>query len=227
MLDNRKGQYSVEYTIIIGIGLGIIAAFLIYITFFYGSFSLSSSASQIKTLSDTIANHVNYIASEGPGSMQTFPITLPLLQQQYSFFCGDIIKLQTTTELGVSKPGENVSGMLPLTSGTFDAFARAENGSAIIGLRFLISYVLGSYSVSSNTLSYSLSFYNYSGDLKGTAFNISLLSTGGAYITSAKSSTTSGQASGTLTLPSSAPVEYVLEVTPSGSGDYYSTCVTG
>jgi hypothetical protein len=227
MSATKNGQYSTEYTIIIGIGVAIIAAFLIYIALFYGSFASSSSASQITTVADNLANEVSYVASQGPGSMQVFPITIPLIQSKYSFFCGNLIKLETSTELGVSKSVENVSGMLPLSGGTFDAFARDNNGSATIGLVFSIAYILQSYSVSSNTLSYSLSFYNSSGYLKGTVFNISLFSTRGAYITSAKSSTTSGQASGTLTLPSSASVQYVFEVTPLGSGDYYSTCVTG
>ncbi|MEM0142789.1 MAG: hypothetical protein QXL94_02360 [Candidatus Parvarchaeum sp.] len=220
----RKGQYSIEYTIIIGIGVSIIAAFVVYVALFYGSFALGSSASQITTVADNIANEISYVASQGQGSMQTFPITIPLLLPQYSFFCGDIIKLQTTTELGVSKAIENVSGMLPLSSGTFHAFAKVENNSALLGLDFSISLVRMSYSISSNTLSYTLHFYNYSGGLVTTNFNASLFSTGGAYLTSVTGSANSGEAQGTLTLPSSSN-EYVLEVYPSGSGDYFSECV--
>lgn len=225
MSDIKKGQYSIEYTIIIGIGVSIIAAFVVYVALFYGSFTLSSSATQITTAAKNFANEVNYVASQGPGSIQEFPITIPLLEPQYSFFCGNIIKLQTTTELGVSKPLENVSGMLPLSGGTFDGFVRGENGSALVGLDFSVALIKLTYSISSGTLSYSMSFYNYSDDLKGTSFNMSLFSTDGLYLTSVTGSTnSSGQATGTLTLPSAAN-QYVLEIYPSGSGDYYSTCV--
>ncbi|MCL4397213.1 hypothetical protein M1494_02605 [Candidatus Parvarchaeota archaeon] len=226
MSYNKKGQYSIEYTIIIGIGISIIAAFVIYVALFYGSFASGSAASQITTVSSDLANEVSYVASQGPGSMQAFPITIPLIQSQYSFFCGNLIKLQTTTELGISDAIENVSGMLPLSGGTFDAFARDENGSALIGLDFSISLIQLTYSLSSNILSYSMSFYNYSNDLKGTSFNVSLFSTDGLYLTSVIGSTSSGQATGTLTLPSAAPRQYVLEVYPTGSGDYYSTCIS-
>ena len=229
MLDSRKGQYSVEYTIIMGIGIAIIAAFLIYIAFFYSSFALSSSASQIKTLSDTFANQANYVASQGPGSMQIFPITTPLLQPQYSFFCGDLIKLQTSTELGVSKPGENVSGMLPLASGTFDAFAKAVNGNVILGLKFAISYISQNYTVSGTTISYNLDFYNSSLQPVNSPvnFNVSVFSTNGAYLGSTIGSTSSSSpstAAGTL-VASAYYSEYVIEVTPTDSGDYASECV--
>ena len=226
MSYNQKGQYSTEYVIIIGIGISIIAAFLIYVALFYDSFALSSSGSQITTVSNSIANEVSYVASQGPGSVQAFPITIPLIKPHNSFFCGNIIKLQTTTELGVSKPIENVSGMLPLSGGTFNAFARDENGSVLLGLDFSIALIQFTYSISSDTLSYSMSFYNSSDDLKGTSFNVSLFSTSGLYLTSVTGSTSSGQATGTLTLPSTVPSQYVIEVYPSGSGDYYSTCIS-
>ena len=48
--------------------------------------------------------------------------------------------------------------MLPLSGGTFDAFARDENGSAVIGRDFSIALIQFTYSTSSNTLSYSLAF---------------------------------------------------------------------
>ncbi|MCL4376042.1 hypothetical protein M1558_00935 [Candidatus Parvarchaeota archaeon] len=226
MSYNKKGQYSIEYTIIIGIGVSIIAAFVVYVALFYGSFASSSAGSQITTVSDSLANEISYVASQGPGSMQAFPITIPLIEPQNSFFCGNIVKLQTTTELGVSKSIENVSGMLPLSGGTFDAFARDENGSALVGLDFSIALIQFNYSISSDILSYSMSFYNYSNDLKGASFNVSLFSTGGLYLTSVTGSTSSGKATGTLTLPSTAPSQYVIEVYPSGSGDYYSSCIS-
>ena len=225
MSYKQKGQYSIEYTIIIGIGISIIAAFLIYVALFYGSFAVGSAASQITTASDNLANEISYIASQGPGSMQDFPITIPLIEPQYSFFCGNIIKLQTTTELGVSKSIENVSGMLPLSGGTFDAFARDENGSALIGLDFSVALIQFTYSISSNTLSYSMSLYNYSDGLTNAKFNLSLFSTDGLYLNSVTGSTSFGQATGTLTLPSSAQNQYVVEIYPSLSGDYYSTCI--
>ncbi len=228
MSNLRKGQYSTEYVIVIGIGISIIAAFVVYVMLFYGSFALSSSASQITTTANNLANEVNYVASQGPGSMQTFPVTVSLLQPQYSFFCGDIIKLQTTTELGVSKPAENVSGMLPLSGGTFDAFVKGENGSAIIGLDFSVAYIQQSYAMSSNTLFYKLRFYNYSGGLKSSSFNLTVFSAGEQYISSVTGSTSTtdiGYASGTVTLPSSAPNRYIVEIYPNNSGDYSSTCI--
>ena len=224
MSYRKKGQYSVEYAIIMGIGISIIAAFLLYIALFYGSFAVGSAASQITTVSDSLSNEISYVTSQGPGSVQAFPITIPLIEPKYSFFCGNIIKLQTTTELGVSKSIENVSGMLPLSGGTFDAFARDENGSAVIGLDFSIALIQFTYSTSSNTLSYSLSFYNYSNDLTPAKFNLSLFSAGGTYLQSITGSTTSGKATGTLSLPS--PNLYIIEVYPSGAGDYYSTCIS-
>ncbi|MGC8533058.1 MAG: hypothetical protein ACP5MV_00270 [Candidatus Parvarchaeum sp.] len=226
----KKGQYSAEYVIVIGIGISIIAAFVVYVMLFYGSFALSSSASQITTAANNLANEVNYVASQGPGSMQTFPITVPLLEPQYSFFCGNIIKLQTTTELGVSKPAENVSGMLPLSGGTFDAFVKTVNGSAILGLRFAISYISQSYTASGTTISYNLEFYNSSflPTNSPVTFNISVFSTNGVYLGSSISSTSSSSpstASGSV-VASAYHSEYVIEVTPSNSGDYASQCVS-
>lgn len=229
MLSN-KAQYSTEYVIIIGIGVAIIASFLIYVMLFYGSFSSSSSASQIKNVASSISKEADYVSSQGVGSIQAFPITIPLLQQKDSFLCGDIIKLQTTTELGVAKPAENISGMLPLTGGTYDAFVKSVNGQVVLGLRFAISYISQSYSVSGTTISYNLEFYNYSFQpvTSPVTFNISVLSTNGVYLGSAVSSTSSSSpstASGSVTASAYYP-EYVIEVTPSSSGDYASQCVS-
>lgn len=226
----RQGQYSTEYIVIMGIGIGIIAIFLVYVTYLYGSFAVSSAANQITNVANTLAEETNYVSSQGPGSVQAFPISVPLIQPQHSFFCGNIIKLQTSTELGISRPGSNVSGMLPLSGGTYNSFARDEGESVLIGMQFPIALVQQSYSVSVSgstaSLSYSLSFYNFSGGLAAASFNMSVFSTDGAYITSGAGSTGSGQISGSLALPYSSPTQYVVEIYPSGSGDYSSTCIS-
>ncbi len=230
MLD-KKAQYSTEYVIIIGIAVGIIASFLVYVALFYGSFSTVSAASDITNIASSLAKEANYVTSQGVGSLQAFPITIPLLQPQYSFFCGNTIKLQTTTELGVAQPAENISGMLPLSGGTYDAFVASTNTQVLVGLKFAVSLIIQSYSISDSVLSYSLYFYNVS-DLpmaKPVSFNISIFTTGGVYKTSTTGSTSISSPStafGTLTLPSPESNEYVVEVTPSNSGDYASACVS-
>ena len=230
MAVNKNGQYSTEYVIILGIGLAVIASFLIYVMLFYGSFSSSSAASQITSVSNSLAKEANYVASQGPGSIQTFPITIPLIESQHSFYCGNIIKLQTPTQLGISQSSGNISGMLPLSGGTYDAFAEAGNNQVLIGLKFAVSLIKQSYTVSFSgstaTLDYALSFYNLSGDLTGTSFNLTILSMGGSYITSITGSTTTGTYSGTITLSSSASAQYLVEIFPTNAGDYSSTCIT-
>ena len=227
----KKAQYSTEYVIVVGIGIAIIASFLVYAMLFYGSFASSSSANQMITIANSLAKEANYVAFQGEGSMQTFPITIPLLNPQHSFFCGNIIKLQTSAQLGIAQSAENISGMLPLSSGSYTAFVKAASNQIIVGLRFAISSIEQSYSISSNTLYYSLLFFNYSDKpvITTQPFNISLFSTSGVYITSATSSTlvsSPSQASGSLTLPSSPMSEYVVEIYPANSGDYSSTCIT-
>lgn len=233
----RNGQYSTEYVIIIGIGVGLIASFVVYVVFFYGSFASTSAANDITGVANTLATEANYVTAQGTGSMQTFPITIPLLEQHYSFFCGNIIKLQTPAQLGVARPAENISGMLPLSGGTYNAFVRAGNGGVLVGLRFAVSTIEQSYLVTLSsgsptiaTLHYTLNFYNYSFEPVPTAvaYNLSVFTADGTYITSITNSTASPAysiSSGEITLPSAIPAEYVVEVTPSSSGDYASTCI--
>ena len=44
-----------------GIGISIIAAFLLYVALFYGSFAVSSAASQITTVSDSLSYAVDIL----------------------------------------------------------------------------------------------------------------------------------------------------------------------
>jgi hypothetical protein len=234
-MSAKKAQYSTEYVIIIAIGIGLIASFLFYAVFFYGSFASTSSANDITNVASSIAKQANYVSAQGVGSIQTFPITIPLLEPQYSFFCGDIIKLQTTTELGVASPAGNVSGMLPLTGGTYVAFVKEDYNQTFVGLKFAVSLIIQSDTISasssSETLNYNLKFYNYSLDPIPTpvTFNLSVFTTDGVYVASLLGSTSSSspnKISGTLSLPLSNLNLYVVEVTPSSSGDYASACVS-
>jgi hypothetical protein len=217
-MSAKKAQYSTEYVIIIAIGIGLIASFLFYAVFFYGSFASTSSANDITNVASSIAKQANYVSAQGVGSIQTFPITIPLLEPQYSFFCGDIIKLQTTTELG-----------------TYVAFVKEDYNQTFIGLKFAVSLIIQSDTISasssSETLNYNLKFYNYSLDPIPTpvTFNLSVFTTDGVYVASLLGSTSSSspnKISGTLSLPLSNLNLYVVEVTPSSSGDYASACVS-
>lgn len=203
----KAAQASIEYITLIGIALMILAVFLSITMFMYSSFSGSADYNQLSEMGGDIVNVVGGISSQSIGTMYSFSLYSPGLVSP-SFFCGDLLVLNSKAGYEVSDSANmNVSGVLPLGSGQFQAYiaiSKNSNGAiAVLSLDLPISKVISDYSLSPGSVSYNLTFLNASGAQVPTFFDLSALYMNSTQISSLPESTSSGNISGSLSIPSS------------------------
>lgn len=198
-------QASFEYIVMLSIGLGILTAFLVISILYSNSFSQYSSSQQFNSLLNSLISNANTVASQGVGSSISFNIQSNGVGRN-SYFCGKSVFLFSGQNSLFGSSDVNISGLLPISTGNYIAYAKYEeiNGypEVYIGLNSNIYMVNSSYILSSNTLNYTLEFYNLSNSLVPVAFNISVYSFSGAYLGGAMVSST-GESKGSVSLSSS------------------------
>ncbi|MCL4401013.1 MAG: hypothetical protein M1348_00735 [Candidatus Parvarchaeota archaeon] len=202
MVLYRKGQFTTEYLIVIGIALSVISIFMIYVFFYYAGYSSTVNSNLAASAAASLVENANYVASIGLGSKITFPVNFPSVSFPESYFCGNYIKLVSGQYSSIQKSRLNLQGVLPITPGVYMVYVRYNSsGTVQMGLEGVVSYINASYSLNVNTLSYSLRFYNSSYKLDGaTPFNISVFSSSGNIINSTSGTTSAGSVSGSLLL---------------------------
>ncbi len=167
MKFNGRTQSSLEYIIIIGAGLAILAVFLAY-SFIYSSSYTNYQTLQSTSLSvQTISKEANYILTQPLGSSITFSLPLQTLGVPASFFCNNYFIFSTNTTQSIGYANSNIMSIIPLSSGTYQATAQVSNivglTTAYIKFNLPVSYINYSYALNATQLSYNFSFYTLSG----------------------------------------------------------------
>ena len=220
----KRGQYTTEYLIIIGLGIAIIGIFLAYVSLYYMSFSSTAGSKTLDSAASSLISQASYVSSEGSGSETTFSVAFPSINPAQSYFCGSFLKLTSGSLTSIQKSSIALTGLLPTTAGTYDVHETNTNGLAEVALSQTVSYINSSYKLSGSNLFYVLYFYNDTGGISGDInFNITVLSLSGKYITSQVETSSNGYYSGEIPLTSTQP-EYLIEIFPIGYNVFSSSC---
>ena len=220
----KRGQYTTEYLIIIGLGIAIIGIFLAYVSLYYMSFSSTAGSKTLDSAASSLISQASYVSSEGSGSETTFSVAFPSINPAQSYFCGSFLKLTSGSLTSIQKSSIALTGLLPTTAGTYDVHETNTNGLAEVALSQTVSYINSSYKLSGSDLFYVLYFYNDTGGIGGDInFNITVLSLSGKYITSQVETSSNGYYSGEIALTSTQP-EYLIEIFPIGYNVFSSSC---
>ncbi|MCW1301542.1 MAG: hypothetical protein OH316_00160 [Candidatus Parvarchaeota archaeon] len=206
-MKTRAAQASIEYITLIGVALMILAVFLFIAMYMYSSFNNSANYNQLSEMSNGIVNTVDELSSQSVGSTYSLSFFSPGLASP-SFFCGDILVLNSKTGHEVSTTSNmNMSGILPLNGGQFQAYVsilKTSNGAvAMLSLDLPISKIISDYSLSPGSISYNITFLNASNSAVPTNFNLTALYMNGTQIFSLPKSANSGNVAGSSSLPSS------------------------
>ncbi|MBE5729455.1 hypothetical protein IG206_01495 [Candidatus Parvarchaeota archaeon] len=230
LLRQKRAQVALDYLVIVGVALSLIVVVVGVLVGYSNSLSVAFGQDTLSTAASTIAGQANYVYSLAPGSMSTAKINFPTMDFPGSHFCGKELILSHGGSFYVAQADTNVSGLLPATPGLNDVLVRSVeiNGTDNIqvGLDRALAFVGFNYTLSGNTLNYTVNFYNYTGSIIKSQqfFKISIYSSSGVLMNSTVESANSGTYSGSFLLvnPQNASA---LFVAPTGSGSIFSTCI--
>ncbi len=221
--SKSKGQVSLEYLIIMGIGLLILSAFLAY-TFYYSSaYSATENGQNLALVVNSISGAVSYLSSQQTGSSATFAFDSPGLNILSSYLCNSYLILVSGGAEDASTLSLPIVGELPINPGRFSGQAKlVEIGgkqTTLLSFDLPVSFINASYAFnSSNTkiLLYNLSFLSQSGAaVDDINFNITVYTIGGVQIASENESATSGTFYGTINLTKTYPEVKIIVSVPS------------
>ncbi len=221
----KRGQFMLEYIIIISIALSIIAFFLVYIFVYYSSYYNTSVSSKASIMATTLTSEANYVVDEGLGSKVSFLLNVPQLTVLGSFFCGNYVKISSGMSSYVQSAKSNLVGVLPTTPGNYVMYTTYNNtGRVQIGFQANITYINYSYLLNGNTLNYNLEFFgeDYT-PTASTSYNVSVFTYGGQYINSTVGSATNGKAASSLYL-SQVPSVLLIDVFVLGTNIVAPSC---
>ncbi len=197
------GQAAVEYLIIMGIALLLFSAFLA-ITYYYSSGFNSSDINQNLALAETsLGSSISYIASQQTGATSVFSFSLPQLNQDLSYICGNFIVLSSGNNQVASSLALNTIGELPVTGGTYTGYVTLANVNgqqeAYLKFQLPISFINTSYVFFNGYLDYNVSFYNEFGSLvHGVNFTISVYGQSNTLLYSTSIESPSGASEGQI-----------------------------
>ncbi|MCL5009365.1 MAG: hypothetical protein M1433_00045 [Candidatus Parvarchaeota archaeon] len=196
-MTKTKSQASLEYLIILGIGLVILTAFILYAFYYVSGYNTAKINSGLNLAIESLSNTVEYLSSQQTGSTLAFSFSSPGLNTATSYFCQNSIVLsyggqQTAKSLAVSVIGE-----LPTGTGQFSGKGKmvVVNGRPSVAIEFNlpVAYVNSSFELSDNVLSYNISFQSLSGSLvTGVNFTMLVYSLSGTLISNENYTTTTG-----------------------------------
>ncbi len=114
----RKAQAALEYMMVVGMVLIILAPIIYYS---YQQNEIAIRASQAKLAASRISSAADSIYAQGPGAKTFLDILLPAGYSPQSFVSGNIINIRVYTAAGlgdfVETTRANMSGFLPGDSG--------------------------------------------------------------------------------------------------------------
>ncbi len=215
----RNGQSSLEYLIIIGIGLFIVGAAISYALYYSGGYSTQSTSQQLQIAAESVQNALQSLSSSEVGSSVSFTFQSPGLSLGSSL-CSQFLSFQaSSSEASLSLP-ISASGEFPVASGSYTATAYLSlfNGKPKAEIKFdlPLSYINYSYIMNSGNLYYNLSFYNKTGGLLSNVnFTLFIYTSAHKLVSAQNGSAVSGTYSSNIALPSFSPGDIVVVYVPS------------
>ena len=215
-----KSQASLEYLIVIGLALLVLAGFLISSFYYSVGYHSSQVSSNIAAASSSLSSAINILSSQQVGATVPFSFISPGLTVGLSTFCSNYVVLVTAGHEIAKNVGMQVMGELPLGQGTYNGYVTLSQvnnqPAAIVKFDLPIATINSTYSLNSSKLTYNISFLSMSGSLvPNVYFTLELFGASNTLIASFNISTSSGIASGTVTLPGSYPYMSAAVVVPS------------
>ena len=215
-----KSQASLEYLIVIGLALLVLAGFLISSFYYSVGYHSSQVSSNIAAASSSLSSAINILSSQQVGATVPFSFISPGLTEGLSTFCSNYVVLATAGHEIAKNVGMQVMGELPLGQGTYNGYATLSlinnQPAAVVKFDLPIATINGTYSLNSSQLTYNISFLSMSGSLvPNVYFTLKLFGASNTLIASSNISASSGIASGTITLPESYPYISIAAVVPS------------
>ncbi len=223
----KKTQSSMEYLIIIGVGLFILAAALSYAFYYSTSYNGQQYSQQLGLAVQAISGAVNSLTSQGLGSTQHFTFTSPGLSLA-SDFCSGYISLSYTNQVASGVLSLPTFGELPVNGGTYSGYVKLINKSgqvaADIRMNLPVSYINSSYLITPSSVFYNISFYSITNQLVGDVnFTIMILTPEHSLIAEQNVSAVSGEYSGSVPISTYDPNALILVYSPS-QGIIYPSC---
>ena len=168
MQIGSKSQSSLEYLIVMGIAIFILAAAISYALYYQVGYNSAGTAQDLQLAATSIANAVNSLSGEGIGSSQEFSFSSPGLNL-VSSICNTSISLSFGGEEASQSLSLYTTGELPISSGTYDGKVTLvkDNGKpqAQISMNLPISYISTSYIYNPSSVFYNVSFLDTKGNL--------------------------------------------------------------
>ncbi len=202
MQIGSKSQSSLEYLIVMGIAIFILAAAISYALYYQVGYNSAGTAQDLQLAATSIANAVNSLSGEGIGSSQQFSFSSPGLSL-VSSICNTSISLSFGSEEASQSLSIYTTGELPISSGTYDGKVTLvkENGKpeAQIAMNLPISYISTSYIYNPSSVFYNVSFLDTKGNLVGDVNFTLIIYNHNKIIAEQNESTLSGYYSGSIT----------------------------
>ncbi|MGC8533631.1 MAG: LamG-like jellyroll fold domain-containing protein [Candidatus Parvarchaeum sp.] len=202
MQIGSKSQSSLEYLIVMGIAIFILAAAISYALYYQIGYNSAGTAQDLQLAATSIANAVNSLSGEGIGSSQQFSFSSPGLNI-VSSICNNSLSLSFGGEEAAQSLSLYTTGELPISSGTFDGKVTLvkENGKpeAQISMNLPISYISTSYTYNPSSVFYNVSFLDTKGNLVGNVNFTLIIYNHNNIIAEQNESTLSGYYSGSIT----------------------------
>ncbi len=216
-----KGQVSLEYLIIIGIGLLILSGFLAYTFYYSTAYNSAENGQALSLMVNSISGAVNYIGSQQTGSTTTFTFDSPGLNILDSYTCNNYLILASNGFEAAATLNLPVIGELPVNTGQLSGQVALLDVSghqvAKVSFDLPVSFINVSYSFnSSNFLLYNLNFLSQTGlDVNNINFNISVYTLDNVLIASQNETAVTGNFSSAINLTRTYPEVKIIVTVPS------------
>ena len=201
MQIGSKSQSSLEYLLVMGIAIFILAAAISYAIYYQVGYNSAGTSQDLQLAATSIANAVNSLSGEGVGSSQQFSFSSPGL---------DLVSSICNTSISLSFGGEEASqslslyttGELPIGSGTYlgKATLVKKNGKPQVQLMMdlPISYISTSYIFNPSSVFYNVSFLDTNGNLVGNVNFTIIIYNNNKVVAEQNESTLTGYYSGSV-----------------------------
>ncbi len=202
MQIGSKSQSSLEYLLVMGIAIFILAAAISYAIYYQVGYNSAGTSQDLQLAATSIANAVNSLSGEGIGSSQQFSFSSPGLNLASSI-CNTSISLSFGGEEASQSLSLDTIGELPISSGTYVGKVTLvkENGKtqAQLMMDLPISYISTSYIFNPSSVFYNVSFLDMSGNLVGDVNFTLIIYNHNKVIAEQNESTLTGSYSGSIT----------------------------
>ena len=202
MQIGSKSQSSLEYLLVMGIAIFILAAAISYALYYQVGYNSAGTSQDLQLAATSIANAVNSLSGQGIGSSQQFSFSSPGLNL-VSSICNTSVSLSFGGEEASQSLSLNTNGELPISSGTYVGKVTLvkENGKpeAQIMMDLPISYISTSYIFNPSSVFYNVSFLDTNGNLVGDVNFTLIIYNHNKVVAEQNESTLTGFYSGSIT----------------------------